>query len=353
MANLSLAGRLLETATQTILETPSYILLLATISLIGLGLVSVYLVLLLVAPKPRAPFPSEKTYLTSDPGGAPVSRQLPCWYDRWLSERQLSESAAAGSAADAGSIEPAEVAVTVVVPAYNEQDRILPALEDMVKYCDARFGRPSAGPEPSKKRLLSPTFAKRHPFRNSPSPSPRLSPSPADASFEGYEILIVNDGSSDRTQDVVLAFAQEKGLHDVVRVINLEKNRGKGGGVAHGFRHARGAYVMFADADGASRFSDLGRLIEGCDDVVDGSNRGVAIGSRAHLVGSEAVVKVRRNPFLLSYHLTLHGRHGCASSLCARLSSQAGRADANPRARKNNSARPYATSSCDPSISSS
>jgi len=74
--------------------------------------------------------------------------------------------------------------------------------------------------------------------------------------------------------------------------VSLTRNRGKGGGVTHGLRHVRGEFALFADADGASRFSDVSRLIEGCEEVVDGSRRGVAIGSRAHLVGSEAVVKV-------------------------------------------------------------
>jgi dolichyl-phosphate beta-glucosyltransferase len=103
---------------------------------------------------------------------------------------------------------------------------------------------------------------------------------------------VVNDGSRDKTVDVVLNFAKDNGLHDVLRVVNLERNRGKGGGVTHGLRHVRGEYALFADADGASKFSDVGKLIEGCEEVVDGSFRGVAIGSRAHLVGSEAVVKV-------------------------------------------------------------
>lgn len=92
---------------------------------------------------------------------------------------------------------------------------------------------------------------------------------------------------------MALAFAHRHGLHDVLRVVSLAKNRGKGGSVTHGMRHARGEYVLFADADGASRFADVARLVDGCEEVVDGSHRGVAIGSRAHLVGSEAVVKVR------------------------------------------------------------
>ena len=86
--------------------------------------------------------------------------------------------------------------------------------------------------------------------------------------------------------------------HGSIRVISLEENRGKGGAVTHGMRHARGAYVVFADADGASRFSDLGRLIQGCQKVQDRQGRAVGIGSRAHLVGSEAVVKVKCIDFL-------------------------------------------------------
>lgn len=108
----------------------------------------------------------------------------------------------------------------------------------------------------------------------------------------GYEILVVDDGSKDKTVDVVLDFARKYELHDVLRVSKLAQNRGKGGAVTHGFRHARGAYVVFVDADGASKFEDLGKLVQGCDAVCDQSGRGVAVGSRGHLVGSEAVVKV-------------------------------------------------------------
>lgn len=122
-----------------------------------------------------------------------------------------------------------------------------------------------------------------------------------DSKASGYEIIVVNDGSSDRTVKVVLDFAKQKSLHDVIRVVSLERNRGKGGGVTHGMRHVRGEYALFADADGASRFEDVSKLIEGCEEVVDGAHRGVAIGSRAHLVGSEAVVQVSRSPLPTSH----------------------------------------------------
>jgi dolichyl-phosphate beta-glucosyltransferase len=194
---------------------------------------------------------------------------------------------------DAGDIEPASVELSVVIPAYNEEARILPTLEEMVEYMDQRFGRPETGsstglapPAASgSSRPSTPTTPHRTVFRSlgGAGNRPRAT---------GYEIIIVDDGSKDRTVEVALEFSKKHGLHDILRVVRLEKNRGKGGAVTHGFRHVRGEYAIFVDADGASRFSDVGNLIEGCEDVVDGSNRGVAIGSRGHLVGSEAVVKV-------------------------------------------------------------
>jgi len=62
--------------------------------------------------------------------------------------------------------------------------------------------------------------------------------------------------------------------------------------VTHGFRHVRGQYAIFADADGASTFSDISKLVQGCQEVQDEPCRGIAVGSRAHMVGSEAVIKV-------------------------------------------------------------
>lgn len=231
---------------------------------------------------------SEKKYITSQATSRKPSspRQLPCWYDRWLAERQASEeqqrqqqeetgSDQTVTTADIGSIEPAELRLSVVFPAYNEEDRILPTLEEAVAWLDENIGRPGNAKNAAGK--ASKRSAGRH---------------ANDGKVNGYEIIIVNDGSTDKTVDVALEFAHEKKLHDVIRIVTLEKNRGKGGGVTHGLRHVRGEYALFADADGASKFDDVAKLIEGCEEVVDGSHRGVAIGSRAHLVGSEAVVKV-------------------------------------------------------------
>ena len=92
-----------------------------------------------------------------------------------------------------------------------------------------------------------------------------------------------------------------------IRVVQLEQNRGKGGAVTHGMRHARGTYIVFADADGASKFTDLGKLVVGCEKAKDKLGRAVGVGSRAHMVGTEAVVKrsFLRNALMRAFHLLI------------------------------------------------
>jgi len=57
-------------------------------------------------------------------------------------------------------------------------------------------------------------------------------------------------------------------------------------------QHVRGEYVIFADADGASKFDDLEKLEKQLK-TIERDNLGIAVGSRAHLVHSAAVVQVR------------------------------------------------------------
>ena len=73
-----------------------------------------------------------------------------------------------------------------------------------------------------------------------------------------YEIIIVDDQSSDATVKVALDKADEYKLSPhIMRIITLSKNRGKGGAVTHGLLHSRGKYSLFADADGATLFPDV------------------------------------------------------------------------------------------------
>lgn len=251
--------------------------------------------LVLFAPVPREPRRSEKQYTTVLPNGQRSEpKELPCWMDKWVAEKELSKKRTAGKRRQTLAdipIEQAEVFMSVVVPAYNEEDRLTGMLEEAVDYLQQEYGD---APDTQTPDAASKSGKERE---------------------KEWEILLVSDGSTDKTVEKALHFAKEHQLsqhrksvsgpwkdhlkHEAripngsIRVIELEANRGKGGAVTHGMRHARGQYVVFADADGASRFSDLGALVEGCKKVQDERGRGVAIGSRAHLVGSEAVVKVR------------------------------------------------------------
>lgn len=61
---------------------------------------------------------------------------------------------------------------------------------------------------------------------------------------------------------------------------------------------ARGELCLMVDADGATQFSDLGKLIEDIKRI-EKNEEGVVVGSRSHLVTTEAVVKVKHSPFQL------------------------------------------------------
>ena len=120
-----------------------------------------------------------------------------------------------------------------------------------------------------------------------------------------FEILVVDDHSSDGTAAFVLKHAAERYPKADIRVVQLERNLGKGGAVRHGMLHARGRRLLMVDADDASRFADVELLLGALDALAPMETEdalGVAIGSRAHLVNTEAVVKVRffQTSFLIS-----------------------------------------------------
>ena len=104
-------------------------------------------------------------------------------------------------------------------------------------------------------------------------------------SYFTYEIIVVDDGSSDNTTKVAMNYCIKFGANKI-RVITLIKNRGKGGAVRIGVLSSRGKLILFADADGATKFSDFEKLesfvytnVNNIDDLLNS----ISIGSRAHL----------------------------------------------------------------------
>ena len=87
------------------------------------------------------------------------------------------------------------------------------------------------------------------------------------------EVLVVDDGSTDRTAAVAESF---RGKLTGLRVLSNGTNRGKGYSVRHGMLEAQGDMVLFTDAD-------LSAPIEESDKLLTALNNGydVAIGSRA------------------------------------------------------------------------
>jgi dolichyl-phosphate beta-glucosyltransferase len=88
-----------------------------------------------------------------------------------------------------------------------------------------------------------------------------------------YEVVVVDDGSTDGTAAAVRALIAR---HPAVRLLPLGRNRGKGAAVRAGMLTAMGAVRLFADADGATPIGELVRLEPALANGAD-----IAIGSRA------------------------------------------------------------------------
>ena len=93
-----------------------------------------------------------------------------------------------------------------------------------------------------------------------------------------YEIIVVNDGSTDHTAEIVRRFLP---LIANLRLIDNEENKGKGAVVRQGMLEAKGLWRLFMDADNSTSIAEFNKMIpyfKSGYDVVIGS-RGVK-GSR-------------------------------------------------------------------------
>lgn len=126
--------------------------------------------------------------------------------------------------------------LSIIIPTYNEERRLRPSLERVLEY-----------------------FADRQ---------------------ELLEILISDDGSTDRTRELAEAYAAD---HPVVRLLPHEENRGKGHVVRRGMLAAKGDFVLFSDADLATPIEEIEKFWPAFEEGAD-----ICIASRA-LPGSEVV----------------------------------------------------------------
>ena len=121
--------------------------------------------------------------------------------------------------------------ISIVIPAYNEERRLPATLASLLEYVEARTWAP-------------------------------------------WEIVIVNDGSKDRTAAVAAQFAA---AHAGIRVLENPGNRGKGYSVRHGMLEATGDWILFTDSDLSAPIGELDKLM----DAARSQGASVAIGSRA------------------------------------------------------------------------
>lgn len=263
-AGTSLDGSVLSYVVGTLLShAPGGISLTHVLATVCLGLGIMYSALVLATPREKGTSPQERTYVTA--AQADEARPLP--------------------SIDA----PAEVQLTVIVPMYNEEKRLESMLTDAVNWLEnVRAKRHSLA-----EGFLCDVAAAR----------PLFEP------LHTYEVLMVDDGSQDKTCEVALNFARRRRLgHGAeLRLTRMQCNRGKGAAVRHGVLHARGAFILFADADGATQFSDLEKLSREMVRILTPAGQGIVVGSRAHLVTSDAVVKrsFLRNLLMRCFHLIL------------------------------------------------
>ena len=137
-----------------------------------------------------------------------------------------------------------QLELSIIIPAYEEELRLPVMLDECMEYLELK--------------------SKNNPKFN-------------------YEVIVVSDGSKDKTVECAMSYCM-KYTSDKFRILDLIENRGKGGAVRLGMQSSRGKYLLFADADGATKFADYTKLEECMEKIgKDWNDNAIVIGSRAHL----------------------------------------------------------------------
>ncbi len=131
------------------------------------------------------------------------------------------------------------LALSIVIPAYNESRRLRSTLDAALEYLAERPSVSTASGKPAGQA----------------------------------EVVVVDDGSTDTTADLVKEYAA---THSAVRLLRNRINRGKGYSVRRGILDARGRLILFSDADASAPFSEATRLLA----PLEAGEADVAIGSR-------------------------------------------------------------------------
>ncbi|MFN4227553.1 MAG: dolichyl-phosphate beta-glucosyltransferase [Candidatus Ratteibacteria bacterium] len=118
--------------------------------------------------------------------------------------------------------------ISIIVPAYNEEKRILKTIEKIYKY-----------------------FAEKN---------------------LDFEIIVVDDGSKDKTIEVVEELSKDK---KEVKILKHPKNMGKGAAVRTGVLNSSGDLILFTDADLSTPIEEFEKLKKKIEEGYD-----IAIGSR-------------------------------------------------------------------------
>jgi dolichyl-phosphate beta-glucosyltransferase len=118
-----------------------------------------------------------------------------------------------------------------------------------------------------------------------------------------WEILVIDDGSTDKTADLAEKFAK---THKNISIFR-EPHRGKGGTVIAGMLKANGAIVIFDDMDQATPIDQLEKILPKFDEVLPDGRQGydVVIGSRAGREGSPIIRKAMAYGFSILRNLIL------------------------------------------------